>query len=246
VGLLEDLENRYNTGDLEADWRKALNEAGLPADDRESLLLEVRNTWRDLLRVLTDVDDETERARTLVNAYIEERSRWLLINTQLQYQMFRDGRPDIRRSNRAMLISRFAEFLEQFMDAGEIEVINRFLASPTGGGSLTDEAVGSLEQQLSDLYADREALQRSLGTGDPEAIQGMIASLEDQLNDQYAEREILQNRLGVTEAQDILNFVESMDEQLQDLYAENENAVMVDGRSVTIMGARKIIVRRKP
>ncbi|MCR9141957.1 MAG: hypothetical protein NXI24_06875 [bacterium] len=245
MGLLEDIEGRYNTGDLESDWRSALNEGGLSADDREGLLLEIRNTWRELLRILRDVDDEHERGRALVNAYIEERSRWLLINTQLQFQMFRDGRPDLRRSHRAMLVSRFAEFLEQFLDPGEIEVINRFLAKPAGGG-MPAEAVTSLEEQLSDLYADREALQQGLGTGDPEAILGMVASLEDQVNDQYAASETLQTRLGISDPDDVLNFVESMDEQLRDLYADNENAIIVDGRSVTVMGASKILVRRKP
>lgn len=244
MGLLEDVEGRYNTGDLEANWRVALNEGGLPADDRESLLMEVRNTWRELLRVLQDIEDEEERSRALVNAYIEERSRWLLINTQLQYQIFRDGQPNLRRSHQAMLVSRFAEFLEGFLIPEEVQVINRFLAAPTGE-TLTGEAVESLDDQLRDLYADREQLQRTLGTADPDALIGMLQSLEDQAQDQYAERELLQNRLGISASEDILNFVDSMDEQLQDLYADNENAILVDGRSVTVTGARKIIVRRK-
>ena len=39
--------------------------------------------------------------------------------------------------------------------------------------------------------------------------------------------------------------VASMDEQLKDLYEEMENAIIVEGKKVTIVGPRKIIVRKK-
>lgn len=46
-------------------------------------------------------------------------------------------------------------------------------------------SVGSLEAQLRDLYAQRQELQRALGTADSKAIIAMVRSLERQLVDLY-------------------------------------------------------------
>ena len=44
---------------------------------------------------------------------------------------------------------------------------------------------GTLEDQLKDLYAQRQELQRALGTADSSAIIAMVRSLERQLADLY-------------------------------------------------------------
>ena len=109
---------------------------------------------------------------------------------------------------------------------------------------MAEEVVDSLEDQLNDMYAERSELVEALGTSNAGDILGMLRSLEEQVQDQYTERETLQQRLGISSSADLLNFVDSMDEQLRDLYAENESAVIVDGKSLTIVGAKKIIVRK--
>ena len=44
---------------------------------------------------------------------------------------------------------------------------------------------GSMEEQLRDLYLQRQELQRALGTADSTAIIAMVRSLERQLADLY-------------------------------------------------------------
>ncbi|MBX2811746.1 MAG: hypothetical protein KTR25_08045 [Myxococcales bacterium] len=44
---------------------------------------------------------------------------------------------------------------------------------------------GRMEDQLRDLYAQRQELQRALGTADSTAIIAMVRSLERQLEDLY-------------------------------------------------------------
>ncbi len=73
----------------------------------------------------------------------------------------------------------------------------------------------------------------------------MVASLEEQLGALYEERESLEKELGVSDAEDLVQMVVSMDEQLQSLYADMEGAVVIDGRQITISGARKVIVKKR-
>jgi hypothetical protein len=60
------------------------------------------------------------------------------------------------------------------------------LLRPDGSSSAPGAAgCGTLEAQLQDLYAQRQELQRALGTADSRAIIAMVRSLEAQLRDLY-------------------------------------------------------------
>ena len=53
------------------------------------------------------------------------------------------------------------------------------------GEERTQPISGSLEDQLIDLYGQRQELQNALGTADSQAIIAMVKSLEQQLRDLY-------------------------------------------------------------
>lgn len=61
--------------------------------------------------------------------------------------------------------------------------------SPSGGTSHSPSQLASMEAQMKELYADRELLERELGTSDAEKIVSMVQSLENQLKTLYYEKE---------------------------------------------------------
>lgn len=61
--------------------------------------------------------------------------------------------------------------------------------SPSGGTSHTSSQLASMEAQMKELYADRELLERELGTSDADKIVSMVRSLENQLKTLYHEKE---------------------------------------------------------
>jgi photoactive yellow protein len=75
------------------------------------------------------------------------------------------------------------------------------------------DMIENMEDQLTDLYEDREALRRvqSVGNSDDQ-------STLEQLEALYAERDRLQQALGVSSPEEIIEMVESLNTQLDELY----------------------------
>ncbi|MCB1191098.1 MAG: hypothetical protein H7A23_11730 [Leptospiraceae bacterium] len=69
-------------------------------------------------------------------------------------------------------------------------------------------------------------------------------SMEEQLNDLYQEKELLQNKYGISSASGLIDMIDSLEEQLKALYYDLENAVVVESKKVTILGSRKIIIKK--
>lgn len=76
---------------------------------------------------------------------------------------------------------------------------------------------GTMEGQLSLLYAEKELLEKELGTSDAQEIIAMVKSLEEQLNVLYAEKE----------------------------GSSDELELRIDGKTLFISGCEQIVVRRK-
>ncbi len=94
-----------------------------------------------------------------------------------------------------------------------------------GGCTSADEAVArlhNLEDQLKDLYAEREEVSRVLGSGDPEHLRTMIANLENQLKDLYGERDELGATLGGSDAPYLQSVVQGLHAQVEDLYRDRD------------------------
>lgn len=135
--------------------------------------------------------------------------------------------------------------------------------------------IGSMDEQLRVLYAEKEALASALGTADAQTIIAMIRSLESDIETRgprstkiqstviettqkepanaeshqgeplpILQSEILQRELHTTNANEIVKMVRSMELQLKDLYAEREDAIVVEGSRITIVGPKRLIVRK--
>ena len=251
-----EIEQKFQSSGLEQSWRDALAESGLPDADRERILGKMQESWQEFTEAAGMAEDGNEVKKAVANRYIELKSHWQLMNAQIQYRMFLEGVGDDRLAYNASLMSSLTGFFGDLLGADEVAVINRFLADPLRkelGEFMPDlEQVSSavvnqesLEEQLTDLYAEKAELREALGTSDNQALIGLVGSLEEQLDDLNQEREDLQETLGVSRSEDVKMLVASMDEQLRDLYEEMENAIIVEGKKVTIVGPRKIIVRKK-
>lgn len=91
--------------------------------------------WVDELRVeflktLEVIPDHDELETKLAVGYIEFKSRWIMLNTQIQYQYFREQLPDPEMTFRASLLSYLIETLEHLLPGGDIDTINEFLFNP--------------------------------------------------------------------------------------------------------------------
>jgi len=64
--------------------------------------------------------------------------------------------------------------------------------------------IGSLEDQLNSLYAEREILEKELGVSDAKEIITMFRSLDSQLVTMYATRETFEKELGLSDAAEIV------------------------------------------
>ncbi len=64
-----------------------------------------------------------------------------------------------------------------------------------------------------------------------------VAEIQEKRNE-------LSEQLSTADMDTIIQMIEKIDEQLQTLYNDLEDAVVIEGKKVTIMGARKVIVRK--
>lgn len=71
------------------------------------------------------------------------------------------------------------------------EFVTGLLDGARGADGSDTPICGTMEEQLRDLYAQRQELERALGTADSRAIIQMVRSLEAQLRDLYT---LLQGR----------------------------------------------------
>lgn len=253
---LQNIKNRYQTENIEQAFRDIVADSPLTEEQRAKLLADKRELWNAFIETAETVEDVDDFRKVLANQYIELKSRWFLLNTQIQYQTFLDGMAEPVTTFKASLVSHLVGFFEGSLHENDLAAINRFLADPMREDlgdllvrldrvSEVVQSEASMEQQLVALYAEKEALRHAVGTDDAEAVAGMIQSLQGQVEDLYNDREKLQNALGTADADALSEMIQSMDAQLNDLYGDLENAVIVDGREIRILGPRKVIIRKQ-
>ena len=77
-----------------------------------------------------DIEEPEELELTTVIQYIELKSHWIKLNTQLNYQMFKRGESDRATMFRAALISSTLSRIEPLIADADIRRITDFLANP--------------------------------------------------------------------------------------------------------------------
>ena len=94
-------------------------------------------TWiagqRDqFLEAVREINDPETLDMVVAVRYIELKSHWILLNTQINYVCASGGEPNMVLMYRASLITGMLEMLERMIDEDDIDRILSFLTEPVG------------------------------------------------------------------------------------------------------------------
>lgn len=84
----------------------------------------------DVVNLVQEIDDLDEVRMTLAINYIELKSRWIALNTKINYQNFRTGTCDPMTALRGAAISSVLGHVESQLSPEDIDQITSFLAEP--------------------------------------------------------------------------------------------------------------------
>jgi hypothetical protein len=84
----------------------------------------------DLVSLVRTIDDPDEIVTTLAINYIELKTRWIAINTKVNYQTFRTGSCESVAAMRGTAISMLLGAVEALVSEADIEKITDFLSQP--------------------------------------------------------------------------------------------------------------------
>ena len=139
------IETMLQSPDLEREWQGCLSawENSLPAQraDCRASVVSLRDQF---LRVLTDVNDAQEREVVTAIFYVLIKSKWILINTQIGYQILSDNL-DEALICRAGLLSAMVGRMEPHLGADNVDRITAFISMPLasdGDGAIAAENLG--------------------------------------------------------------------------------------------------------
>lgn len=85
---------------------------------------------RDMVEVLSHIDDPTDLAMAAAIQYVELKSRWIGLNTKMNYAMFRSGSCIPGDQIRASVASALLASLEVALNPDDVNKITEFLAQP--------------------------------------------------------------------------------------------------------------------
>lgn len=115
--------------------RETLSNCPAPPNGSLEPLIESSVRWvvamRDeLSRTLKEIDDDGDAAMALAIQYVELKSKWIALNTKMNYSMFRTGACEIGDMCRGSAVSQLLAHIEPLLDDKDIEKITEFLAQP--------------------------------------------------------------------------------------------------------------------
>jgi len=90
----------------------------------------VQCTTQRLIEVLTAVEDPEEIAVLIAINYIELKTKWIALNTKINYSTFKTGVCETEDALDASSISAVIGLLETLITAPDIETITDFLSQP--------------------------------------------------------------------------------------------------------------------
>ena len=85
---------------------------------------------RDLVATLSTVNDPDDEKMSLVIQYVELKSRWIGLNTKMNYELFRLGHAELTDVFRGTAISALLAHIEPLLDQEDIDKVTEFLAQP--------------------------------------------------------------------------------------------------------------------
>lgn len=105
------------------------SQIGTPEQAQETVAW-IDRLRNELLQTASAVIDGEDLYMAVVANYIELKSRWIAINTQINYQTVLEGGPDPVSMQRGWSVSRLLNELEPLIEMADIEKVTEFLTSP--------------------------------------------------------------------------------------------------------------------
>lgn len=84
----------------------------------------------DLVSLIRTIDDDEQIAETMAINYIEIKTRWIALNTKINYQTFRQGACDPELAFRGTACSGLLAEVETLLTPDDVMKITEFLAQP--------------------------------------------------------------------------------------------------------------------
>ncbi len=127
------LREALESNAVEEMWKSSLDayQEGTP-QDRSDLAQWIMDVRANFLSHLDDVGDDSEELLISVAlGFIEMKSQWQMLNTQINYQVFRKGEANTYMTYKSSLLSVLVDAIGQFLTPEDLEKIQEFLLNPT-------------------------------------------------------------------------------------------------------------------
>jgi hypothetical protein len=127
----EELRSALNDAELEQSWTSCLeNYTEATPEKRVELATWIMAERDAFLHRAADVDDDEELIILAALGYIELKSQWQMLNTQINYQVFRKGEADVDLTFKASLLSSVVAKIGSFLTEEDLMKIQEFLMNP--------------------------------------------------------------------------------------------------------------------
>ena len=128
---LAQIRTALTAPELSQMWAESCEQIeGVSKDAQERCVQEISERRDEFLKVAEEVDDDEELEVTAALKYIELKSHWIMLNTLLNYQVFRKGESNPEQMLRASLASRLMLTVEALIGGQDLSKITKFLAEP--------------------------------------------------------------------------------------------------------------------
>ncbi|GAB4462283.1 MAG: hypothetical protein OHK0029_28860 [Armatimonadaceae bacterium] len=211
VETQQSLKEVLHSPELERAWHEALAswEDALPAQ-RSECRADVVALRNHFLGILRDVVDPIEQQVAGVMFYIQLKSQWILLNTQVGYQIAA-GRIEQEIFCRASLISALLSVLEPCLNRSDVNRITAFLSQPTGDavglpGASAQNGAAPVTETVTVGASDTHL-------GDA-ALRDTIQKLQSEIETLRGERLILAQEIGRSEPQEVVALVRRLESEL--------------------------------
>jgi len=103
---------------------------GATPDQIERAMATVKTTTQRLIDMINAVEDPEEISVLIAINYIELKTKWIALNTKINYSVFKTGGCETEDALQASSVSAVIGLLETLITATDIETITDFLSQP--------------------------------------------------------------------------------------------------------------------
>lgn len=116
--------------ELDARWDEVLSDQEVGRSRQQAVKAYVAGLRNRVWNSLQDIQTVDELERGLVIQYLELKSRWTMLNVQIQHQTRRSGEADPELTYRATCVSLLVEALEPMLSQERVDKLTDVLAEP--------------------------------------------------------------------------------------------------------------------